>query len=223
MTAASMLDQLAERDAAVRAAAERVREIKAEAATAGAAAAEAREALVEAFASGDQAAEKALTKAKTTAEARAAEPWTERQTGAERAAARAKGDRDLWVGENIAALLAELAPSAHAAAEAITNGAQALGLARKEWHATGQRVGALLAAVPGSDPRSIPGIEHIDTAIRDVLRATADVPAPLPAALRSARIVPAHDVPAGVRLGDPEKFDAKDKFAQTIANRGAAA
>ena len=99
--------------------------------------------------------------------------------------------------------------------------AQALGLARKEWHAVSQRVGGLLGAVPGSDARSIPTIEHVDTAIRDVLRATADVPPPLPARAAESPgdpFAPHGEIEAGVRLGDPDRFDVKDRFVHRITN-----
>lgn len=220
-----LLADLAARDEQTVAARARIREVDEQAQHARSEAARITEELTEAFAADDKAMADKLTRAKAKADAKAGEPWAERRAGVERAAGRVKAERDTWVTENIGGLLDELAPSAHAAADAIRSTARQLGQARADWHSISGRVSALLGVVPGVDGRSLPTIEHIDIAIKNALRATADVPAPLPVAHQPATVIAAHDVPAGVRLGDDEgvSLDVKEKFARIVAEQARAA
>ena len=192
-----LLDELAVRKQQVAKARGRVREIEAEANVAQADARRIKELLTEAFASDDQAQAEKLTRAKTKADAKAAEPWPERRAGAERAAGRVQSERDGWIAQNAAGLIRELSPLAEAARDLIVSKVTELEEARQEWHAVSQRVSGVLSVAPGND--RTPGIDHIDTAIKDVRRATVDVPAPLPVQPQTITIPPEFDPDPEIR------------------------
>ena len=192
-----LLDELEARNQQVATARERIREIEAAANAAQTDAKRIKELLTEAFASDDPVQAEKLTRAKVKADAQAAEPWPERRAGAERAAGRVQAERDGWIAQNAAGLIRELSPLAEAARDLIVSKVTELEEARQEWHAVSQRVSGVLSVAPGND--RTPGIDHIDTAIKDVRRATVDVPAPLPRVPQVARVVPMHDPDPAVR------------------------
>ena len=210
-----LLDELQARDEGVGAARTRIREVQAQATAARADAQGIREELVETFAAGDEAAAAKLTKAKLKADAKAGEPWAEREAGVTRAADRVRAERDAWVVEHIAGLLAEVAPDAREAAAAIVAKVAELDDARRQWHAVEQRVTTLLGPVPDADGRSIPRFDHIDAVIRDVRRAVVDVPLPLPAARQHVTIAPGHE-PDADRVHDPATRELHERFARTL-------
>lgn len=222
-----LLAELAARDEQTVAARARIREVDDQAQHARSEAARIKEELVEAFAADDQAQADKLTRAKAKADARAAEPWDERRAGAQRAAERVRGDRDTWVVTNITALLDELAPDAHEAAAAITAKAAELDQARRQWHGLEQRTIALLRVVSPEAARGVPTIESADTAIKDALRATAEIPPPLPRAHAAPQVMRADDhmlLEPGERLGDSDvSVETKEKFARIVAEQARAA
>lgn len=179
--ATPLLDHLEQQDTALLEARTRPRDVKTQADRANADAERIREELTEAFANGDTTAEAKLTRAKCKAEARAAEPWAERITGAERAVNRLQAERDNWINKNIHELLRELTPDAHAAVASITTAINALEAARQQWHAVEQRVANVVQ--PSSiDMRDVPNIGELDQAVRD-LRRGPQLPAPLPSSV----------------------------------------
>jgi hypothetical protein len=127
------LDRLESLDDAAVAAAGRVREVEDEQRKAAADLARISEELTEAFAAGDRKAAERLGRAKATAHANAAQPWAEMVAGAKRAADRARADRDGYIIERHADLVAERAPGAVAAAEGVRNAIVALREAVRGW------------------------------------------------------------------------------------------
>ncbi len=188
------LEQLDALDQAIVAANNRVREVRGKAQHATAEAERLKQALTEAYAEGATRAATKLSAEKAEADAHAAQDWAERIAGAELAATRKKTQRDGFVVTNIAALLAAIKPDADAAAVALRTKAAELDTARHQWHAVSQHVARLLGVVPGIDARSLPMLDAIDTLIRDLSTAVAQVPPPLPQALATIAI-PAHDDP----------------------------
>jgi hypothetical protein len=209
--------ELGERAAKVSAAKQYVRDVLDHEQAAKGAAADARERLIEAYATGDEKAVAALTKAKVKAEATAGEPWVERKAGAERAATRAQADRDAWVAANISGLLSEMQGEADAAVAGVTAAVAGLEDARREWHRVERVVLDLRRVVPGADGRDVPGIENIDQAVKDLRRAVdASLMAPMPRARQTAAIVDYPDVSGGVAnmvLGAPEDDEAAERDA----------
>lgn len=224
-----LLDELTARDEQTAAARARVREVEDQAQHARDEAARLKEELTEAFATDDQAQADKLTRAKVKADARAAEPWAERRAGAQRAAERVRAERDAWVVENISGLIGELAPEAHAATDAIMAGAQALEAARREWHTVEGRVLGLLRIVSPDAVQQMPQIPTVDSAIKDALRATVEIPAPLPRAQAKRERMQADDhllLEAGERLGNDDSgvsLETKEKFARIVAEQARAA
>jgi len=90
--------------------------------------------------------------------------------------------------EHVRDLLDEIAPDAHAAAEAVTARVAELEEARQSWHQTADRVSAL---VRGSlDPKTVPSLDRADSAIRELRRDIGGVPVPLPREFGAATVVP---------------------------------
>ena len=214
MSATSLLDELRERDGQVAAAKARVRKVENEAAAARTEAAEARDALVEAYADGDETQAAKLVKAQAKADTRAAEPWDARREGADRAARRMQAERDSWIGENVVALMGELEPRARAATQAIVAAGEALEAARLQWHGVAQEVERLLCVSPDSDART-PMVDPVDRAIRDALRATAEMPLPMPQGRQDVRLAPGHE-PDAERVHDPATRELHERFARTL-------
>lgn len=133
---------------------------------------------VRAYADDDERAAAALKKKIDAADTNTDE-LRERQQGATIAATRAKATRDTWIAENVAALLDELRPDAEAARDELAAKVAELADARDRWHQVANHV---LAIVRHSniDAHTVPGIDTLDQAIRDVKNAASTVPTPLP-------------------------------------------
>jgi len=193
-----LLDELARRNTNLVEAKTRPRAIAADHQAAKANAARISEELIEAFASDNQALITKLTRAKATAEAKAAEPWGERGNGATRAANRLEAERDTWTREHYAALITEVTPEAEAVANSITAHIDALGQAISLWSTVEQRV-ATIARSAGQNSEVMPRIDAFQQALRSFLREVPDVPTPLPRTLPSGTFTPTTSPDAEVR------------------------
>ena len=80
--------------------------------------------------------------------------------------------------------------------------------ARLEWHAISQRVSGVVSVVPGN--HRVPDLDHIGTAIRDLRRATGQVPLPMPREPQLISIPPEYDP-------DPEIREAAQAAARNSA------
>jgi len=193
-----LLDQLNDLDEQIAAAKALPRNISQQQQTAKADLARLTEQLVEAFAANDTNLQAKLTEAKPKAEARIAEPWAERQAGARRAADRLTAERNQWVTANYRDLLAEITPEAMAAAEAIRTTVTDLQASVAHWSATAQRVAAIATAA-GQHPDTMPRVDAIQNAVRELTRAMPEILPPLPRAAQTATFTPATSPDAEVR------------------------
>jgi hypothetical protein len=95
------------------------------------------------------AREKALTDAMRKADATAAEPWGARIEAAREASSRAYQDMQRHLAEHGPALLEEFRDEAEAACERVEAAVAEIRAALGQWHDTANRVGALVAHIPG--------------------------------------------------------------------------
>lgn len=165
--------------------------------------------LVEAFASGDKALQEKLTRAKATAEAKAAEPWQERAAGAKRAAARLEAQRDAWVSDNYEGLMAEVAPRAIEVAQTINDRMAALEASVGEWVAVDELVWPIVRS-SGRSRDVMPRIDSFQNAVRGFLRSCPAVEAPLPQS-------PVQRVARILATDDPDDRVREDARAEVIA------
>ena len=129
--------ELAELDAAIVTAKQRVRDVEGELRAAKAKVEEARNAVIEGYAAGsDDAAIKKLEKAHAEAVSSVARLTDAKMAGVQRAQQRAEADRTRFVAENYEALLDERRPNAERAARGVEGALAALVEAHAAWLAT---------------------------------------------------------------------------------------
>ena len=156
-----------------------------------------KEQRIHAYSADDEDSARRLKARTTKAEAQAVE-LGERHMGAEVAARRAQAERDAYVCEHHAALVAERAPSARAIAQRIEDAIGELGEAVAAWTAEGQVQAALLRTT-GANTAGIPDLS-IRQLARELQRAARDgVVAPLP---DSAQVKDADPEPEPEPAGD---------------------
>ena len=185
-----MSDRLSALSAAVTAAKERARAMELEHGQVVAMIAAARDGIVEAHAVGDDAAVARLSKDREQLEGGAIRDAEERLEGARVAVSRAEVEVSTYAASNIEGLLRERHPSARAAVKAVAASVAALGQAQGKWDTVQADVAALLR-LAGQNTGSLPRFpETLATLVRDARRAGGvDVPAPLPAPLKAARVI----------------------------------
>lgn len=172
--------QLAELNARVDGAKQRVREVDGEVRAAAAEVERATDSVVEAYADGQDAKAEKLAAARGQAEREVVRLREEKLAGVQRAATRAEVDRQRFVTENCDGLLAEVRRDAEAVTAAVDEAITAIGTARQAWGTIEAEVMALLRAA-GRETGSLPRFpQPLEDLVRQAARVGVEVPLPLP-------------------------------------------
>ena len=157
------------------------------------------DAVTDSYADGDEARAAKASKQRALLEQGSLREAAERLEGAKRAVAKAEAERGLYAAENVDGLVAERAPDARAAAEAVEAAVERLGRAHAAWQGVASDVAGLLR-LAGRDTR-LPGFpEQLATLVKDARRSDGvTVPPPLPGGHAHVRVVPEHDPDPEVR------------------------
>jgi len=181
-------DRLDQMGAAITAAKQRAREAELAHRRAEADALRLRDAVIEAHADGDDARARKASAARDKAEQGTLRDAAERLEGATRAVTKAEAELGLFAREHADALVAERAPDARAAADAVEAAVEQLGRAHAAWQGVASEVAGLLR-LAGRDT-SLPAFpEQLATLVRDARRADGvTVPPPVPSAARAVTV-----------------------------------
>jgi len=196
-----LLDQLAEHGERLSAARQRGRELAQAIADQQQQIEQHRIARVAAYGAGDEATASRLRKESFELEAEAGELALRRE-GAGVAVREAERERDVFIGENHGALVAEREPLGRAAVQSITDAIGELAQGVKAWEAESRIQIELLRPIPNLDGRDLPDL-HIAQFVRDLRRAAeGGIPMPVP------RPRPAPPAPVPVDAGGGVTFEA---------------
>lgn len=146
-----------------------------------------REALIEAIASDKP--ERTPRKALEAAEARVKEPWSERKAAAGRRVTEAQGALSRFVGDNMAAISAEMRPGAEEAKAELERSLAAVIERIGDWQAFDSRWTVILQAAGAAESRPMPrlGLEGVRSEVRAALEGS--IPEPMPRRDRLAEAI----------------------------------
>ncbi len=147
-----------------------------------------RDAVIDALAADDEARARKASAARDKAEQATLRDAAERLEGATRRVAKAEAELGLFAREHADALVAERAPDARTAAEAVEAAVEQLGQAHAQWQGVASEVAGLLR-LAGRDT-SLPAFpEQLATLVRDARRSDGvTVPPPLPGGHAHVRV-----------------------------------